>query len=310
MAIHILFRGPQDRNDCWRAMFADALPNLVWQHWPKVTDKAAIELMIAWKLPIDYQQDYPNLKVIFSVGAGVDQLDLATVPEHIQVVRMLDPGIAKGMSEFIALHVLNIHRGTFQYIKANSTATWEQLPTLTNSQRRIGIMGLGNLGQAAANTLHNLGFSINGWSRSAKQLDGVRCFSGMEQLEDFLSQTDVLVSLLPLTKQTQGLLDTSTLSLLPKGASVINVGRGEQLVSEDLLTLLDEEHLSFAVLDVFDTEPLPDSNRLWQHPNVLVTPHIAAITQNETAGKALVDNVHRYLTHQPLIGLVDRSLGY
>ncbi|MEP2653189.1 MAG: glyoxylate/hydroxypyruvate reductase A [Paraglaciecola sp.] len=310
MTSHILFRGPQDRNDCWRAMFADALPNLVWQHWPNVTDKAAIELMIAWKLPRDYQQDYPNLKVIFSVGAGVDQLDLATVPEHIQIVRMLDPGIAKGMSEFIALHVLNIHRGTFQYIKANSTATWKQLPTLANSQRRIGILGLGNLGQAAANTLLNLGFSVNGWSRSAKQLDGLRCFSGMEQLEDFLSQTDVLVSLLPLTKQTQGLLDTSTLNLLPKGASVINVGRGEQLVSEDLLTLLDEEHLSFAVLDVFDTEPLPDSNRLWQHPNVLVTPHIAAITQNESAGKVLVENVLRYIKGQAMIGTVDRAVGY
>ncbi|MEP0356563.1 glyoxylate/hydroxypyruvate reductase A [Paraglaciecola sp.] len=310
MTSHILFRGPQDRNDCWRAMFADALPNLVWQHWPNVIDKAAIELMIAWKLPRDYQQDYPNLKVIFSVGAGVDQLDLATVPEHIQIVRMLDSGIAKGMSEFIALHVLNIHRGTFQYIKANSTATWKQLPTLANSQRRIGILGLGNLGQAAANTLLNLGFSVNGWSRSAKQLDGLRCFSGMEQLEDFLSQTDVLVSLLPLTKQTQGILNNKTLSQLPQGASIINVGRGEQLVSEDLLTLLDEEHLSFAVLDVFDTEPLPDSNRLWQHPNVLVTPHIAAITQNESAGKVLVENVLRYIKGQAMIGTVDRAVGY
>lgn len=310
MSSHILFRGPQDRNDCWRAMFAEALPNLVWQHWPNVADKAAIELMIVWKLPRDYQQDYPNLKVIFSVGAGVDQLNLATVPEHIQVVRMIDPGIVKGMSEFIALHVLNIHRGTFQYINANSTATWKQLPTLANSHRRIGILGLGNLGQAAANTLLNLGFSVNGWSRSAKQLDGVMCFGGMEKLEDFLSQSDVLVSLLPLTKQTQGLLNTSTLSHLPKGASVINVGRGEQLVAEDLISLLDSQHLNYAVLDVFDIEPLPESHSLWQHPNVLVTPHIAAITQNETAGKVLLENVQRYLKDQALVGLVDRELGY
>ncbi|WP_289027967.1 glyoxylate/hydroxypyruvate reductase A [uncultured Paraglaciecola sp.] len=310
MATHILFRGPQDRNDCWRAMFADALPSVVWHHWPNVEDKAAIDVIIAWKLPRDYQQDYPNLRVIFSVGAGVDQLNLDTVPEHIKVVRMLDPGIAKGMAEFIALHVLNIHRDTFHYINANKTATWKQLPTKATSQRRVGILGLGTLGQVAANSLLALGFSVNGWSRSAKQLKGVRCFSGMEQLEEFLSQTDVLVSLLPLTIHTQGILNNKTLSQLPQGASIINVGRGEQLVSQDLLTLLDKGHLSFAVLDVFDTEPLPDSNRLWQHPNVIVTPHIAAITQDESAGKVLVENVQRYTKGQAMIGTVDRAVGY
>ncbi|MFT2091575.1 2-hydroxyacid dehydrogenase [Paraglaciecola sp. 2405UD69-4] len=310
MATHILFRGPQERNDCWQTMFAKALPSVVWHHWPNVEDKAAIEVIIAWKLPRDYQQDYPNLRVIFSVGAGVDQLNLDTVPEHIKVVRMLDPGIAKGMAEFIALHVLNIHRDTFHYINANKTATWKQLPTKATSQRRVGILGLGNLGQVAANSLLALGFSVNGWSRSAKQLEGVRCFSGMEQLEAFLSQTDVLVSLLPLTVHTQGLLNNKTLSQLPQGASIINVGRGEQLVTQDLLTLLDEAHLCFAVLDVFEHEPLSESDPLWSHPNVLVTPHIAAITQNESAGKVLVENVLRYINGQTMIGTVDRKAGY
>ena len=310
MTINILFRGPQERNDCWQALFADALPDVEWHHWPKITDKAAIELMIVWKLPRDYQQDYPNLKAIFSVGAGVDQLDLATVPEHIQVIRMLDPGIAKGMSEFIAMHVLNIHRDTFAYINANKSATWQQIPTIENQQRRVGIFGLGHLGQVAAESLLQLGFSVNGWSRSAKKISNVNCFHGDDRLHTFLSQSDILVCLLPLTDQTRGILNHETLSQLPKGASVINVGRGEQLVAQDLLALLDEQHLEYAVLDVFDIEPLPEAHSFWQHPRVLVTPHIAAITQNDSAGKMLVENVQRYLDQQPMRGIVDRSLGY
>ncbi|ABG39970.1 D-isomer specific 2-hydroxyacid dehydrogenase, NAD-binding protein [Paraglaciecola sp. T6c] len=310
MTTHVLFRGPQSRNDTWQALFADALPNVAWHHWPHVENKDAIELMIVWKLPRDYQQDYPNLKVIFSVGAGVDQLDLASVPEHIQVVRMLDPGIAKGMSEFIAMHVLNIHRDTFAYINANKTGSWRPMPTVANKQRRVGILGLGNLGQAAAQTVLQLGFSVNGWSRRPKHVEQVTCFSGDAELESFLAQTDILVCLVPLTPETRGILNAKTLSQLPKGASVINVGRGEQLVPDDLMTLLDAQHLSYAVLDVFEIEPLPETHPLWQHPQVLVTPHIAAITQDDSAGQVLVSNVQRYINKQALIGLVDRDRGY
>ncbi|MGY0587672.1 MAG: 2-hydroxyacid dehydrogenase [Paraglaciecola chathamensis] len=310
MTTHVLFRGPQSRNDNWQTLFADALPDVTWHHWPHVEDKAAIELMIVWKLPRDYQQDYPNLKVIFSVGAGVDQLDLASVPEHIQVVRMLDPGITKGMSEFIAMHVLNIHRDTFSYINANKTATWQQIPTIPSKKRRVGIFGLGHLGQAAAKTVLDLGFSVNGWSRSPKQVTQVNCFSGDKELPAFLSQTDILVSLVPLTPETRGILNLNTLSLLPKGASIINVGRGEQLIPEDVITLLDAEHLAHAVLDVFAIEPLPESHPLWQHPQVIVTPHIAAVTQDDSAGQVLLANVQRYINQTPLIGTVDRELGY
>lgn len=310
MKTHILYRGPQERGDCWQGLFTDPLPNVVWHHWPQADNKEAIELMIAWKLPRDYQQDYPNLKVIFSVGAGVDQLDLASVPKHINVVRMLDPGIAQGMSEYIAMHVLNIHRDTFSYINLNKTATWSQLPVLANNKRRVGILGLGNLGQAAAQTVLNLGFRVNGWSRSPKQAKGVACFSGPEQLTDFLAQSDILVCLLPLTDQTRGLLNHAMLAQLPKGASVINVGRGEQLIAEDLIALINSQHLNYAVLDVFDVEPLADNHILWQHPKVLVTPHVAAITQNESAGQVLLKNVQRYLNGDPMVGTVDRTLGY
>jgi len=310
MKTHILYRGPQERGDCWQELFNDALPDVVWHHWPKVERKDAIELMVTWKLPRDYQQDYPNLKVIFSVGAGVDQLDLATVPEHIKVVRMLDPGIAKGMSEFIAMHVLNIHRETFSYINSNPSASWKQLSTKANHKRRVGILGLGNLGQDAAKTLLNLGFSVNGWSRSVKDIKGVSCFSGNAELSTFLAQSDILVSLLPLTEQTRGLLNDKTLLSLPKGASLINVGRGEQLIPEDLLALLDSQHINYAVLDVFEIEPLAENHPFWQHPKVVVTPHIAAITQNDSAGSVLIENVQRYLNNQPMVGIVDRSLGY
>jgi glyoxylate/hydroxypyruvate reductase len=294
MSLNILYRGPAERGQCWQNLFSESLP----------------EIMVCWIPPNFYQNEYPNLKVIFSVGAGVDQLDLASIPSHVTVVRMLDPGISQGMSEFVTLSVLNIHRDVLAFIQMNQQAFWKPLPITSAAKRTVGIMGLGHLGQHAAKQLNQFGFKVTGWSNSPKTLPNIVCYSGTQNLSAFLKHTDILVCLLPLTDNTRGILNHQTLSLLPKGASLINVGRGEHLVEQDLLSLLDEQHLRYAILDVFTEEPLPHESPLWHHPQVLVTPHIAAATQNESAGEVLVNNVQRYLDQQPMLGEVDRTLGY
>lgn len=310
MSCNILYRGPAERGQCWQQLFSQALPQVNWHNWPDVSDKLAIDMMVCWIPPKQYQSEYPNLKVIFSVGAGVDQLDLASVPMGVSVVRMLDPGISQGMTEFVSLSVLSIHRNLLAYINMNQQSRWQQLPQLSTDKRTVGIMGMGNLGQSAAIGLRQLGFRVIGWSKTPKSLADIPCFDGDKGLVPFLQQTHILVCLLPLTDDTRGILNQQTLGLLPHGASLINVGRGEHLVEQDLLHLLEQEHLQYAILDVFANEPLPADNPLWQHANVLVTPHTAAITQNESAGKVLVDNVQRYLSEQAMLGLVDRRLGY
>ncbi|MGO4891500.1 2-hydroxyacid dehydrogenase [Flavobacterium sp. W21_SRS_FM6] len=310
MALNILYRGPAERGQHWQTLFAQHLPQVKWHNWPEIEDKSAIDMLVCWIPPRDYQQDYPNLKVLFSVGAGVDQLNIATVPKELQVVRMLDPGIQQGMTEFVQMSVLNIHRDTLAYVNMNQRGQWQQLPGVSTAKRQIGIMGLGNLGQAAALGLQNLGFSVHGWSKSPKVLPDMQCFHGNDQLKVFLQQSDIVVCLLPLTDETRGILNQHTLACLPKGASVINVGRGEHIVEHDLLNLLNQQHLRYAVLDVFAKEPLQADHPFWQHPQIWVTPHIAAITQNDSAGQALLANVQRYINKDTMVGVVDLNAGY
>ncbi|WJG11016.1 glyoxylate/hydroxypyruvate reductase A [Aliiglaciecola sp. LCG003] len=310
MSINILYRGPRDRGQRWQALFASTLPEANWENWPEVIDPLKVDVLIAWKLPRNYQTDYPNLQVIYSVGAGVDQFDLANIPEYVQVVRMLDPTITQMMTEYILMAALTIHRDTIAYRNLQNKAQWLALPACTTAQRTVGIMGMGNLGQAAAQCLKSNGFNLLGWSRTAKAIEAMDCFHGREQLEPFLSQTDILICLLPLTELTKGLLNRDILSLLPPNASVINVGRGEQLVVDDLLALLDNGHLNYAVLDVFEQEPLEEQHPLWRHPKVLITPHIAAVTQTQSAGETLLANMKQYANQQPMTGVVDRQRGY
>jgi glyoxylate/hydroxypyruvate reductase A len=171
-------------------------------------------------------------------------------------------------------------------------------------------MGLGVLGVAVLERLRSYGFTLRGWNRSPRTIDGVETFAGAGQFDEFLSECDVLVCLLPLTPSTAGILNSKTFSALPQGASIINVGRGPHLVEADLLAALDSGHLSRAILDVTEPEPLPPENPLWAHPRVFITPHVASMTQPETAAPILLDNIRRHQRNEPLVGVVDRSRGY
>lgn len=313
MTINLLYRGPSERGKYWQELVTKKLPEVIWHSWPNIDDPHSIDIIVAWIPPRNYQTDYPNLKVLYSVGAGVDQFNLATVPEYVQVVRMLDPAISEMMNEYILTSVLCIHRGFPSYFNNNQLRNWQPLKVKKTHAQTVGILGMGNLGLAAAKRLTPMGFKVIGWSRNSKvsnQLEVGKNYYGAQQLNAFLGQTNILVCLLPLTDETRGILNQQTLSMLPKGASVVNVGRGQHIVVNDLINLLDKNHLSTAILDVFEKEPLDPNSPLWDHPNILITPHVAANTQDDSAGQVLLKNLLRYLNSQQMTGIVDRKLGY
>jgi glyoxylate/hydroxypyruvate reductase A len=294
----------------WARLFARKAPDMPFRTWPDTGDPVQVRYLAAWVMPAGLAATFPNLELLFCVGAGVDQLDLSAVPETIPIVRMIEPHLVGGMVEYVTLSVLALHRDWLAYAAHQRQRRWQPLPVLTPGKRRVGVMGLGVLGRAVLEKLRGFGFPCAGWSRSPRDLEGIDCYAGEDALAAFLARTDILVCLLPLTESTRGILDRHLFEALPRGAALINVGRGAHLVQDDLLRALDEERLSAAILDVTDPEPLPPEHPLWTHPRVVVTPHIASETQPETAVDAVLDNIRRHRRGEPLVGLVDRERGY
>jgi glyoxylate/hydroxypyruvate reductase len=306
----VLYKSDIERGRVWARIFAEAAPDIEFRVWPETGDLAAVEYLIAWQPPPELLTALANLKVLFSSGAGVDQLDLSTVPPDVPVVRMVEPGIVNGMVEYVTLSVLALHRNLIDYIRAQGAGAWQPIEVVSASARSVGVMGLGVLGQAVLERLGTFGYSRHGWNRSPKEIPGVTCYAGTETLERFLERCDILVCLLPLTAATHGILDRRLLATLPRGASLINVGRGGHLDSQALLEALDSGHLSAAILDVCEPEPLPQSHPFWSHPRILLTPHIASMTQPETAALVVLENIRRHGRREPLRDVIDRRKGY
>jgi len=265
---------------------------------------------VAWQPPEQPFARYPNLRVVFSVGAGVDQFDLHSFPDHVRLVRMLDPGITQGMIEYATLAVLSLHRDLPAYLGAQREGRWQAIPWVPAQRRTIGIMGLGKLGQAVAAQLRAMGFPVCGWSRSQRNIDGLRSYAGAGQFEGFLGECNILVCLLPLTESTRGILNAETFRQLPRGARLINIGRGGHLCEIDLLEALDNGQLSAAVIDVLEEEPPRPDHPFWHHPGILLTPHVAATTQVDSGFEVLLDNIRRHRAGQALLGEVDLGAGY
>lgn len=288
-------------------------PVEVWPDSPSAPED--IRYILAWNAPIGIFKQFPNLEVLFSFGAGIDHLmrdpDLPPCP----IVRYVAADMTERMTEYVVLHVLMHHRRVLDYQDLQRQKIWEELPQPAASEVRVGILGLGVLGQHAAKKLAMLGFQTAGWSRSEKQLDGTKCFVGEAELNAFLARTDILVCLLPHTKDTEGFINRTLLGKLARdgagpGPVLINAGRGPIQVEVDILAALDAGELHAATLDVFETEPLTATSPFWSHPRVLVTPHNAAVTDPLTVARYVLGQIARHERGEPLENVVDLGRGY
>jgi glyoxylate/hydroxypyruvate reductase A len=306
----VLYRSDAARGRVWADIFAAEAPDVPFHVWPETGDPACVEYLIVWQPSVELLASLPNLQVLFSVGAGVDQIDLSHVPRHVPVVRMVESGIVSGMVEFATMAVLALHRNLVDYLGAQRAQKWRPLEVIPAAARRVGIMGLGVLGQAVLDALAPFGFVLSGWSRTPKDLPGVSCYFGADGLAPFLGRCDILICLLPLTATTRGILDSRLFAHLPRGASLINLGRGGHLDQPALLDALDSGRLSAAILDVCEPEPLPTGHPFWGHPRILITPHIASVTRPETAARVVLENIRRHRRGEPLRDVMDRTAGY
>ena len=257
-------------------------------------------------------QDYPQLKCIHSLAAGVDHLGAKIIASGLPVCRIVDENQQRGMFEFVLWGVLNMQRDFDRAVANQKTQTWKRYPQKAAEDIRIGVMGLGSFGEYVAKQLADFGYQVFGWSRSPKQIDGVTCLSGDKpfgQSSDVLGELDVIVNLLPLNSATQGILNTSLFAALPKGAYVINCGRGGHVDDADLIAAVKNQHLRGALLDVFNEEPLPASP-FWTTEGIIVTPHMASAASTNAIVKQIVTNAQRLAQGEALINGIDASKGY
>ncbi len=307
----LLFRSSVDSAARWQDELARLAPELDIRVWPEIGDAAEIDYALVWRPEPGLLASLPNLKLILSLGAGVDHvLCDPRLPSGVPVVRLVDPYLTDAMGEYAALQVLRLHRQDLDYTTQQHAQIWRELAQKNACERPVGILGFGEIGQAVGGKLAALGFPVSGWGRRERTFAGFRTYAGAGGLSQLLAGTEILVCLLPLTPQTRGILGARTFAALPRGAGLVNAGRGGHLVEEDLIPALDAGRLSAAALDVFAEEPLPPGHPFWRHPRILVTPHIAGTTNPRTAARIVLDNIRRFQTGLPLLNQVDPAQGY
>lgn len=295
----------------WITGFAASLPQAEVIVWQDGADIAPCDYAVLWAPPAGMLEHLQHVKAIFITGAGVDGiLKFGDALPDVPIVRLGDAGMAAQMAEYVAYAVLRYFRRFDEYEAQARRGVWKQLPQFEKEDFSIGVMGMGVLGSHVLQSLATFGFPLRGWSRSAKQMDGVTCFSGMDKLEDFLRGTRVLVSMLPLTPDTTNLLDRTRLSQLPQGAYLVNVARGAHVAEPDLVTLVRSGHIAGATLDVFRNEPLPAPHPFWDEQRITITPHMAALTLPGPSAAQIAGKIEQLERGEAVADTVDRTRGY
>ncbi|MFT5538697.1 MAG: glyoxylate/hydroxypyruvate reductase A [Alphaproteobacteria bacterium] len=309
----ILFLSDADKTNDWAVALAHELPDEEILIGAEAARSRAtdIDCAVVWWPEPGLLARLPGLKAIFSLGAGVDHIFADPhLPEGVPIVRLIDPALTEQMTEWVVMNVLRHHRLMTDYALQQSRTAWQRHDIPRAQARRVGLMGLGVLGAAAARGLAPFGFDLAAWVNHPRKWKNGPLFVGAQEFHPFLARTDIVVCLLPLTKATQGILGARAFAGMPMGASIINGARGGHVVSADLIAALDHGQLSAATLDVFNTEPLPADDPLWRHPRITVTPHIAAVTLATTAAHEIAANIRNLRQGQPLNGVVDPARGY
>lgn len=309
-----LHYGDGREEEHWLKCFKEQAPKLKIVRAGDAVDLDKVRWVAVWNPPSEFFKQFSNLQGVFALSAGVDLLVARDdLPTNVPIMRLVDAGMAQQMIDYL-LWVLLTLQGDFDlYLQRQEQLIWQQEPSKRLTKPKVGILGLGTLGQKVAQALSGLGYSVSGWKRATEKIPGIEVLVGTKGFAQLLSQTEVLVNMLPNTPATQGLLNKENLAKLPQGATLVNVGRGEQLVDEDLISLLDSEHLRLAVLDVFHTEPLPTEplmHPFWTHLKIIVTPHAAAYTLPELAVEQILNNLKRLDAGKQPTGLVDLKAGY
>ena len=300
-----------NRPEPWIEGLRAALPGAEVENW--VPGAAPADHAVVWAPPQAFLDQQPGLRGLFNIGAGVDALLKLRMPPHTRVVRLDDAGMSVQMAEYVC-HALIRHFREFDHYEAEARAgRWSYRKPRERADFAVGVMGLGVLGERVARAVAQFEFPVNGWSRTAKAVEGLRCFAGEAGFDDFLGASRVLVNLLPLTDATRGILNRETLSKLNggrPGGYVINVARGAHLVDADLIPLLDSGQLAGATLDVFEVEPLPAEHPFWRHPKITVTPHGSARTMREASVAQIAGKILAMERGEPVAGVVDAIRGY
>lgn len=286
-----------------------ALPNEIVEIWPNVSDYQSVEVIVAWNTPKEVYQQSTNCKWVASFGAGVDSIINANLPNYMQITRVVDNQLASDMARYVLTHILAHQQHLQRYFTQSLTSQWK--PKRALASNKVTLLGAGQLGQACAKLLSLNGFEVTTWSRQRPASSSVaNHFIGDEKLASAVEEADYVVCLLPLTEKTAGLLNAALFTKMKSSACLINVGRGNHLIEQDLIDALDTQQLGFAVLDVFSVEPLPEQHVFWRHPKVLVTPHASALTSVGTITQQLVENMNNFRENKPLNYLIDRTQGY
>ena len=310
MSVAIYTKNTKQSN-AWRIVLQEELPNQTIEVYPSISDHNKVELLICWKPYHGLIAQFPNLKAIQSLGAGVDHIFADNVIDaHIQVSKIVDDQLTQDMWEHVLSIVLNDMKNLFQYQDQQKQNLWKPKRYKRINDVSIGILGLGTIGSYVARQFGLLGFIVLGWSRTNKQIDNVTTFVGNGGLESICNQSDYLINILPLTKETRGILNKNLFSTMKTDSYLINVGRGQQLVESDLIAALNSEQIRGAALDVFDMEPLPETHAFWENSNIQVTPHIASLTHIKSVYPQVVENIKRLNAGSQLLNCIDIEKGY
>jgi glyoxylate/hydroxypyruvate reductase A len=297
-------------SQAFRDEFKEQLPDLPIRFWPEAGELKDIEYLAFMHPDFNLLPAFPNLKAMFSRAAGVE--DIAKHPKlpKVPLGKVEPPGGDPMMTEYVIMHVLRLHRDMPGYQSAQANREWRRVPIARPEQRRVGFLGFGMMATAPALVLQSLGFKVSGWVRSPRQAAEVPLFHGRDQLAPFLAQTDIAVCLLPLTPETEGIFCASTFAMMPRGAMLVNVGRGKHVVDKDLIAALDSGQLSYAALDALWPEPLPPDNPLWLHPKVTIMPHVARRPTVAQLVTEVAANIRSLETGGRLLQEVDVTRGY